>query len=503
MKKLYSVKSVRLAEERLIDNGETVISLMKRAGDGLFQKLKNAPYNEVYIFVGKGNNGGDGFALACDLLSTDKRVSVVKAGGGVSAASSFFKEKYVAGGGKILDFAEGLNISGALIVDCIFGVGFHGEVTGEEKRAIDFINAVKRNNNYVVSVDIPSGLNGDCGLFSTAVEADETLAIGCLKSGLILNAAKDCVGRLDVVDIGLEVDNATAYYPEAQDLAPVLKKRKNFSHKNDYGTVGVFGGSLPYGGAVKLSNTSLCALYAGAGISRLIVPKCISGAVSPFLLESTLSAVRSDDNGVVFDKGSIDEALKGLDALSVGMGLTNTDETYKTIEYILKNVDIKLCVDADGLNALSKNVALLDEKRTYKTVITPHVGEFCRLSGLNKESVLADPVGCAKAFAAKHNVILLLKGTATVVTDGTITYVTDRGVAGMATAGSGDVLSGVIAGLLGYNEPSALTVAAAAFIVGYAAEVASRKICDVAYTASDTVRHIQSAVTEIFDTINQ
>ncbi len=419
----------------------------------------------------------------------------------ISDTSRFYRDRYIAGGGKVVGFKEDLIIKNALIVDCIFGVGFHGAPTGAEARAIRFLNDIKVENNYVVSVDIPSGLNGDSGLYDTAVEADETFAVGCFKTGLILNAAKDCAGKLSVVDIGIEPKDTCAFLVETADLRPVLRQRKHFSHKNDFGTVGVMGGSLNYGGAAKLANTSLCALFGGAGISRLIVPDRLIDAVAPYLLESTLSAIKSDGSGAVFDALNIDAALVGLDALSVGMGMGNTEETYKIIEYIIKNKDLKLCIDADGLNALSKNVDLLKIKRSYMTVLTPHVGEFCRLSGFSSRDVLSDPIGKAKAFAKEYNVILLLKGTATVVTDGEEVLVANTGTAGMATAGSGDVLSGVIAGLLGYNEPSVLSVAAASYIVGYAAQIARKHVCDISHTSLLTAKFIPEAVTAIYNEI--
>ena len=502
MKKLCDVECVRNAEKALIDGGETVVSLMKRAGDGLYEKLKKTNYDKVYIFVGKGNNGGDGFAIACNFLQAKRRVTVVTVSDEISGAAAHYRDIFKAGGGRVSVFSDDLDIKNSLIVDCIFGVGFHGEVTGVEKRAICLIDKLRANGNHVVSVDIPSGSNGNNGLGDTVVKADETYAVGCLKTGLVLNAAKDRVGEISVVDIGLDPEPVTAYLVEATDLKPVLRERKGFSHKNDYGTVGVFGGSVNYGGAAKLANLSLCALQSGAGISRLIVPEVLTCGVMPYLLESTLATVSSDKVGVVFDKQSVDKAIKGLSALSVGMGMGNTDETYKTIEYLINNTDIKLCVDADGLNALSKNVALLKKKRSFKTVLTPHVGEFCRLSGASAQEVLSDRIGHAKAFAKENNVILLLKGTATVITDGETVLVTDRGTAGMATAGSGDILSGVIAGLLGYNEPDVSTVAAASYIVGYAAELAENEVCDISYTSSVTAKYIPAAITAIYDKIH-
>ncbi len=496
MKKLFSVKRTREFEQALLKNGETEVSLVERVGEKLFKRVIEKPFDKIIVFVGKGNNGADGLSLADKLLKNGRSVVVVKVFEPQTDASRYFYEKFVGDGGMIVGLDEA-KADNSLVVDCIFGIGFKGEASGEALKAINIINESKKVGAYVLSVDIPSGLNGDSGMSVTAVQADETLAVGCLKTGHVLNTAKDHVGKLDLVDINFALDVSVAYLLEKTDISSVLPKRKHFSHKNDFGTVGVFGGSVYYGGAAKLANISACAISSGAGITRLITPKCISSLVAPYLLESTYFPCESNDKTVVFDRENIDLALDKLTALSFGMGLCATDETFKILEYILKNKSFKLCIDADGLNCLSENPSLLDERTTKSVILTPHVGEFCRLSGAKSEDVIFDPIGYAKAFAKEHSVVVLLKGTATVVTDGNDVFISDRGVAGMATAGSGDVLSGVIAGLLGYNELSAFTGACAAFIAGYAAEIASKNVCDISLTSSITAGQVGRAITEL------
>jgi len=499
---IYSVSEVACAERALYDNGETTVSLMRRAGDGLFREIIKQGAENVMVFVGKGNNGGDGFVVALNCLEAGKSVCVIRVAESLSPASRFYASQYLARGGRVEMFDGRRIVKDSLIVDCIFGVGFHGEVTGDALAAVNFINEMRSYGNIVVSVDIPSGLNGDSGLYTNAVKADITLAVGCVKKGLILNAAKDVVGRLKVVDIGLNAEKAEAFLTEACDFAPILTPRPEFSHKNDFGTVGVFGGSKNYCGAPKLSASALAALYAGAGIARVIVPEIIYQAIAASVFECTVATAKSDDTGAIFDKKSLDEALKGLTALSVGMGMGAREQTFEVIKYILSKENLKLCIDADGLNCLAGATDLLS-KRQSKTIITPHIGEFCRLTGLNKDDVISDPIGHAKIFAAEHNCIVLLKGTSTVVTDGFVAYICNQGTAGMATAGSGDVLSGVIAGLLGYSDLTPLTVACASFIVGYAAVIARYDVCDISMTSATTVGYIQRAVTEIYNEINK
>ena len=284
---------------------------------------------------------------------------------------------------------------------------------------------------------------------------------------------------------------------KASDLADVFKERGRDTNKYDYGFVGILGGSENYSGAAKLANLAACACAGGAGVVRLIVAENIKSYVAPYLLESTLFSLPSEESGLLYDEEALSNATRRLDALAVGMGMGANEVTRKTVEYLLANFKGKLVIDADGLNALSGVKDPFANATPKRVVLTPHVGEFARLTGLTAEKITADPIDCAENYAKTNGVILLLKGSTTIVTDGTETLLTRSGDAGMATAGSGDVLSGVLSAFGGFTDLGVKEVAAAAYVCGRAAEIARENVCALAHTASDTVSCLKRALTEL------
>ena len=270
---------------------------------------------------------------------------------------------------------------------------------------------------------------------------------------------------------------------EIKDIKELFKCRDKDANKYDFGVVGLMGGSLEFSGAIKLANLSLSALRSGSGLVRVIVEENLKDAILPYLLEQTLFIL--DNN--------LNKALNNLDVLAVGMGWGQDESRTQYLEYILKNFTGKLIIDADGLNILAKNLNWL-EKTKAKIVLTPHLKEFSRLTGLSVEEIKKHSLEYAQDFARKHNIILLLKGSSTIVTDGVTTYLVESGSPGMATAGSGDVLSGIIAGFLGYNSYTPLSVAAAAYLAGLAGSLATKKYTDIASIASDQIEFIPEAI---------
>ena len=293
--------------------------------------------------------------------------------------------------------------------------------------------------------------------------------------------------------------NEFTYEIKTKDIKNKFVNRPSDTNKGDYGYVGIMGGSLEYSGAVKLANLSASAMRAGCGVVRLIVPEEIAEAIAPYLLEQTIFPMNDNANKMVFSEEQINEALAKLKALAIGMGWGQSKEYEKILEYILGNYNIPVVIDADGLNTISKmNMDILNSTKC-KVILTPHLKEFERLSKIKIEDIKQDEITIAKDFAKKYDVILLLKGPTTVVTDGENVYLVKKGCPGMATAGSGDVLSGILVGLLGYNEPDILTVATGAYLNGLAGEIAQEKYTDISMIASDTVKCLPEAIKKIRD----
>lgn len=280
-----------------------------------------------------------------------------------------------------------------------------------------------------------------------------------------------------------------------EDLKEVFREREKDSHKGTYGYVGIMGGCMEYTGAIKLANMSATALRAGCGVVRLIVPKSIESMIAPYLLEQTIFLIDNDgENKMKFNKENIDKALEKLKALAIGMGWGKGKDNITILKYILENKAIPCIIDADGLNTLSEmNLDILNRTKC-KVILTPHLKEFERLSKIKIDKIKENPRQIAEEFAKKYNIILLLKGSTTIVTNGAETYLVDRGCPGMATAGSGDVLSGILVGLLGYNEANVKTIASGSYLAGVAGELAQEKYTDIGMKASDTIEMIPEAI---------
>lgn len=483
MKKVVSVNVMRESDEYTIKNKTDSLTLMKRAGEAVFSA--HDWQGKTAIVCGTGNNAGDGYVLA-GLLKEKCHVFLLK--DKFSEDGRHYFDECIKMGVSYSFINENTVFDGFdTIVDCIFGTGFNGEVKGLVRNVIDKINS---SGKFVVSVDIPSGLNGDTGI-GYSVISDLTVSIGTLKTGLILNEAKDKIKRLINCPIGIDIVGEKYYFLDKEDFLGLIPERKSYSHKGTYGYTGIWGGCEEYSGAVKLANLSSSALKAGCGVNRLIVSEKISASVAPYLLESTLFKM-----GDTFDPILIDKALKGLKSLSVGMGWGENEEYEKMLGYVIENFEGSLVIDADGLNTLSKMNLEVLKRAKGKVCLTPHLKEFSRLSGVPMQEVSFIK---AKEFAKEYNVIVLLKGTATAVTDGEDVFFVNRGSSGMATAGSGDVLSGILSGLLGYMDCDIKSVSLGAYLAGRAGEIARMKTNPVSMTAGDTVGSIAEAVGEIYE----
>lgn len=497
MKDIISLSAMTLADKKTIESGTPARELMLRAAKAIYGAKEDI--GRAAVVCGKGNNAGDGYALAMLAHADGKDVTLIRLCGDFSEDGRYYYD--ICRENNVPELSADADLSGFdTVYDCIFGTGFSGEPSGIYSDAIRKINA---SGAFVISADIPSGLNGNTGLASLCVKSDITVAIGYIKTGEILNMAKDHVGALICADIGIKTDDISAKRFEAEDCSAVIKERKNHCHKGDFGYVSIIGGCADYIGAPKLANLGMTALRAGCGVSRLCVPESLALAVSPMILESTLVRMPERDGYMMFSEEALDRALSGTRAAAVGMGWGKGEDNAKILSYILRNYTGTLIIDADALNTISQTDKTCLKNKSCRVVITPHPKEFERLSGIPTAQVIKEPIRYAREFALEYGVTVLLKGTASVITDGNECYLCDCGCAGMATAGSGDVLSGVLAGLFGYSEMSLpYTAACGAYIAGRAGEIAQKKINAVSMTSSDTAAHIPDAISEIIDNKN-
>lgn len=496
MKDIVSCENTRKSDAYTIEHSASGIELMWRAAEGIYKSVRW--HGRVGIVCGSGNNAGDGYALALILKQNGVEAELIRLSDKLSCDGEYYYKKCVDVAIKTVFFDEMDTLCDYdIIVDCILGTGFSGEVQGVYRRAIEAIN---KSGAYVVSADINSGLNGDNGLCDIAVKSDITVSIGTLKSGHILSRAKDFIGELVNVDIGIKILDKPYKLIEESDVAEALKPRANFSNKGTYGYATIIGGCMEYSGAIKLANLALSALKTGVGVVKLATARTLFPAVAPYLLESTFYPLSDSDGYIKFNPDEIDGALKGVRAVAIGMGMGTGADAYPIIKHVLENYEIPVIIDADGLNALSRGDMSILKGTKCTVILTPHPGELERLSGVKIADMLKNPIELSKRFAKEYGVILLLKGTATIVTDGEELYLINQGCAGMASAGSGDVLSGIMLAICAQNRTQGeaiLNVCASAYINGLAGEIAQERKGEISMLSSDTVNAIPDAIMKI------
>ena len=292
--------------------------------------------------------------------------------------------------------------------------------------------------------------------------------------------------------------NNNTYEIEINDVKYLVKERNIDSNKGDFGKAGIYGGSIEYSGALKLAYLSLSALRSGCGISRVLVKKEILPLLGPNILEQTL-CILPDYNDKFYDK--LKDSIKDLDSLAFGMGLGSDKHLEEILEFIIKNYTGNIIIDANGLNILSRmNLNILKEK-SCNILLTPHLKEFSRLINKSIEEIKKDSLNLVKEFASTYKITVLLKGHTTVISNGNDTYLVTIGCPGMATAGSGDVLSGILSGLLAYLDFNLLTATAGVLINGIAGYLAEEDNTDISMIASDTINNISNAIRPVWQAL--
>ena len=497
MKMVLSPENMRLSEREAFAAGVSPEELMGRAAQAIVDRMP--PCESVLIVAGSGNNAGDGYAAALILDVRDVFCDILRLTDKATDAGEYYLSQCRKRNIRISAYSDSFKFSGYdVILDCLFGIGFSGELKGDELSAVNKINA---SGAYVVSADINSGLNASNGLGKETVRSDLTLAVGFLKPGHILNDAADKIDKTEICDIGLE-PHAPFFLLEDGDMKTVFPDREHNTNKGTFGTAVLFGGRMEYSGAARIAGMGAAAALAGSGLVRLAVPENIAGTVASGFPESTLFLMNEKLGSMVFDREKISGALRGASSAAVGFGWGRGEDYRKILEEIIKNYDMPTVIDADGLNILAEGDLEILKVRN-DVVLTPHPGEFARLTGRSIPEVLADPIGLSVSFAREYRVTVLLKGTATVITDGERVFLTSSGSPGMAKGGSGDALTGLIAGILAQSRVNGsditLKAAAGAFIAGKAGEAAAREKGEVSALASDTIRHIPEVIKKIYE----
>ena len=494
MIKVLSVNDMRESDKIKCDEVSSLY-LMYTAGSKVFESFDFK--GNVLIVCGSGNNAGDGYVLAPLLKAKGVNVTILLTSDKFSKDGQYYYDICVKNDLDIVRYTDEFSFEGYdYIVDCIVGTGYKDNLSGIY---YDIVNKINNSNSYIISIDINSGLNGDTGMTKMAVKSDLTMSIGYYKPGHFLNMAKDYIK--DKINLDIDIEAINSYYLfEEKDAKDIFKRRNNFSNKGDYGYVALIGGSLEYSGAIRLADMATTSIVSGAGVSIVGCPKRIADIVASNILEATIYPFDDNDGHILFNEEKLNYLMKRCKAISIGMGIGISDDAKKILKYLINNYDKRLIIDADGLNMLS---SIKEELRNTKAkiVLTPHIKEFSRLIGRDIDDIFNNIIDYSMDFAKEYNVTLLLKGPTTIITDGEDVILVDRGTPGMATAGSGDVLSGIITGILGYGDDILKSVALAAYINGLSGEVAEKKNSYISMSAKDTVESIKYVINEIVNNL--
>ena len=490
---ILSVKAMRESDARTIADGTPGRELMFRAGKAVCGLVDWKP--PVAVVCGSGNNAGDGFVIAKLLHEAGTACEIILLSGRTSEDGGYYLSQCREAGVPVRPWEIGTSLEGyGTLVDCLFGTGFRGAAEGA---AAEAINRINESGAYVVSVDINSGLNGNSGLAETCVRSDLTVSVGSFQPGHFLNMAKDVMKAKVNCGIGIRPVDTHMALVEEPDIAPLFRPRANNAHKGTYGYTALIGGSKKYSGAIRLAAMANAAMRSGAGVVKLAVPDVLWPVVAPGVLESTVFPLNDNGSEIVFDENQFAELTANIRTAAFGMGAGTGEGAARALGWLLEHFTGRLIVDADGLNLLSRMDRDLIRGAACGLILTPHVKEFSRLAGLEIPSILQDPAGTAEAYAKETGVILLLKGPATVVTNGAQTRIIDAGCPGMATAGSGDVLSGILAATAAAVSDPLTAAAAAAWINGKAGELAQSRNGSVSMTAGDTAGCVGEVVRKL------
>jgi len=512
--KLVTSEEMRRIDRKAIEEiGIPSIVLMENAGlkvaDAIEKKYGPLKGKYVYIFAGSGNNGGDGMVVARHLFNQKVKAKIFllaekKNIKGDAATNLAITEKMGIPMREITSpaFMESLEKELAkadIVVDALLGTGAKGAPRGLMKKVIDLINKHSKNT---VAVDIPTGVDADRGeVRGEAIKAEYTVSLAYPKRGLYLYPGMDYAGEIEIADIGiptgLEEDKINS---ELLTLAGISKKlffRKPSSHKGSFGHLLVIAGSPGMTGAASL--TALSALRVGAGLVTLGIPEDLNPILETKLTEvMTLPLPQSKDKTLCregFEK--IKDFSQKCKAMAIGPGISSTKQTKELISTIIDQLDIPLVIDADGINVLAGELSLL-KKYKASLIITPHPGEMSRLVGASIEEIQKDRIGFTMALARRIGAIVVLKGARTVIAskEGN-SWVNLTGNPGMATGGSGDILTGIIGGLLTQKLSSLEAAKTGVYLHGYAADLAAQKKGEISLIASDTLETIPEAIRRI------
>ncbi|MGD9579776.1 MAG: NAD(P)H-hydrate dehydratase [Vampirovibrionia bacterium] len=496
----YNIDGLILMENAGLGVYSKVVDIIKH-----WDKLSSLPFKEVVIVAGKGNNGGDGFVIARHLVLRGIPVTVFASAERADYSGDALKN-YLAyenfGDINLItdDTLEDLRdslLEASIVVDALLGTGIKGNVEGRYAEIIDIIN---ETDGVVVSVDIPSGVLSDTGEVGTvAVEADFTVTFAAPKLGLYVYPGAESAGEIDIINIGipdfvLENFNTGLYLTTDDFVFNHLPWRPDESHKGTYGKVLTVAGSNNMSGAGLLSAYSV--LKTGAGLSNLASPASLvphyAGSYPELTFTSLNETFLKSISSAAMDQ--LRDIVTDYNCVVLGPGIGTDPDTVLFVKEFLDLLllkDIPVVLDADALNCLARCEDLM---LSDKVVITPHPKELSRIMNIDIKDIIDNKINCAKDTAQKYSCNVLLKGANSLIVSSEDLYINPTGNSALATAGSGDVLSGIIAGLIAQGLDVKNAAICGAYIHGLAGEIAAKELTEYSVVATDIINNIPKAL---------
>lgn len=507
--KLLTPQQMKMVDKTAIESlGIPGIVLMENAAlqvvakaTGLIKRKKDA---KITVVAGPGNNGGDAFAVARHLLLMGYTVSVYSMNDiDAITGDALTNARILLNLGLSIpvlcddESIERLGIScleSDIVIDGLLGTGLNRNVEGILDRVIDTIN---ENSRFILSIDIASGVDGLTGeIRGNCIKADATVTFFMPKVGMVQYPGAGYMGELTVADIGipyaLAEDFDTPYLLEKDEVRAILPKRPDDGHKGTFGKILAIAGSGGMTGAAYLC--ALAAYRTGTGLFRLAVPESISGTISALVPEAVLKLMPENEGHIhIKDDSLLRDLVADADAVLVGPGLSCNNDTHDFLKILVDCCEKPMVLDADALNILAGDKTLIENIRG-EAIITPHPAEMARLTGLTAGEIQRERLKVAERFADEYGLTVVLKGAGTVIAsnDGRIA-INPTGNNGMATAGSGDVLAGMIVSLLGQGLDPFDAACAGVYLHGLSGDLAAGKKGTAGLMASDIADNIPAA----------
>lgn len=466
--------------------------LMERAALALTELLVQEQFDlsKTLVVCGSGNNGGDGFAVAriLKLRKTDAAVWFV--GNEASLTEEADLQKKICENYQVEFVRNPVLGEYTTIVDAIFGVGLSREVSGRYAEIIEKINA---SGTKVLAADIPSGVSASDGqILGTAIRADVTGALAFRKFGHLLYPGAGQCGKVHTLEIGITEEGFGGQKPRTwvlgREVLSFLPVRFPDSNKGSFGKACMFAGSRDMAGAAYLS--SKAAYYTGCGLMRIVSRECNRTILQTLLPEAVMTSMEE------LELKKAEEALAWASAAGIGPGIGTVRESESLVKAVLEWAQIPVLMDADALNILAKNPSWLMEERKAPLVLTPHLGEMSRLTGLGIGELKRNLPNVCREYAKKWKAVLVLKDSRTLISDGDALFVNERGTDGMATGGSGDVLSGIITGFLAQGVAPLQAACLGVYLHACAGERAEEKKGKPAMLAGDILNSFGEVMKE-------